>query len=245
MNELHDKFNPDNKNEKFNKMVVVGYSMGGLLAQLAVQSSDGNKFFEELTEENPNSMNLTEDQRKFLMDIGVFQPLPYIKCVIFMATPHKGAEMATYFFARIGSYLISLPNNVVDQTRAIMKKSYWEPNGEDYVPDGIDALEPSDKFLELASKLPYAKDVELHSIIGNDEKAGEKSGSDGVVSYSSTHLDNAESEIVIKSGHSMEGNPDCIKEVLRILLQYLSKAEETNLAQTEAMPVVESAQSDN
>ena len=40
---------------------------------------------------------------------------------------------------------------------------------------------------------------------------------DGVVQYSSAHLDGMESEFIVHAGHSCQGNPLTIEEVRRIL----------------------------
>lgn len=45
--------------------------------------------------------------------------------------------------------------------------------------------------------------------------------SDGVVPYSSSHLDGAQSEKVIKSWHSVQDKPEAIVEVRRILHEHL------------------------
>ncbi|MEZ5592188.1 MAG: hypothetical protein R3F53_16345 [Gammaproteobacteria bacterium] len=39
-----------------------------------------------------------------------------------------------------------------------------------------------------------------------------------VVEYSSAHLEDADSELVVRSGHSTQANPHTIQEVRRILL---------------------------
>ena len=44
---------------------------------------------------------------------------------------------------------------------------------------------------------------------------------DGVVSYRSAHLDEAVSELIVRSGHSVQGNAVAIEEIRRILLQHL------------------------
>ena len=43
---------------------------------------------------------------------------------------------------------------------------------------------------------------------------------DGVVKYSSAHIDGVESEKIVHSGHSMQGNPETIQEVKRILIEH-------------------------
>jgi hypothetical protein len=44
---------------------------------------------------------------------------------------------------------------------------------------------------------------------------------DGVVAYSSAHLDDADSEFVVRAGHSCLTHPLTIREVRRILLAQL------------------------
>ena len=45
---------------------------------------------------------------------------------------------------------------------------------------------------------------------------------DGVVAYSSAHLEDARSEFVVyHSGHSTQAHPDTIQETRRILLEHL------------------------
>jgi len=41
-----------------------------------------------------------------------------------------------------------------------------------------------------------------------------------VVKYSSAHIGPVESELVVKSSHSVQGNPHAIEEVRRILLKH-------------------------
>jgi len=48
-------------------------------------------------------------------------------------------------------------------------------------------------------------------------------GADGVVQYTSAHVDYAESEFIVRSGHSCQGNPLTIEEVRRILLKNLEE----------------------
>ena len=63
--------------------------------------------------------------------------------------------------------------------------------------------------------------IPFHSIIGNKDEAGCPGGSDGIVPYSSSHLDEAKSELIVKSGHSAQKNPLAIQELRRILLLHI------------------------
>ncbi|HBM15639.1 MAG TPA: hypothetical protein DD381_04745 [Lentisphaeria bacterium] len=226
---IQERYDPEKNNFYFNHMVLIGHSMGGLLTRIAVQDSEGFKLINAVTNTSDmENIELTEREKNFLYDIGIFKPIPFVENVILMATPNRGAEMANYYWARIGSFLISNPSFIKQNTYNIMKRisvqTGLRPDDQD-IPNGIDSLTPKSKYLDLTLELPFNKNAEIHTIIGNEKKAGEKSGSDGVVLYSSAHLDNAQSETVVKSDHSIEFNPAAIKEVARILLEYLSKVE--------------------
>ena len=44
---------------------------------------------------------------------------------------------------------------------------------------------------------------------------------DGVVEYTSAHLEGMEFEFIVRSEHSCQGNPHTIEEVRRIMLEHL------------------------
>jgi hypothetical protein len=46
-----------------------------------------------------------------------------------------------------------------------------------------------------------------------------------VVLYTSAHVEYVESEFLVRSGHSSQGNPLVIEEVRRILLEHLKQNE--------------------
>lgn len=45
-------------------------------------------------------------------------------------------------------------------------------------------------------------------------------GRDGLVAYDSAHVTPVESELVVRSGHSVQDNPACIEDIRRILLEH-------------------------
>lgn len=224
--EVHQKYDPQSKDFAFNHMVIIGHSMGGILTRLSVQDSEGDYLVNKVTGADVSRLQLNEKEKQFLSDVGTFKPLPFVGCIILISTPNRGSEMATFTFSRIGSYFITLPTTVTQNSFSIIKDiaivSGLHPD-EDPIPNGIDSLAPSSKFLETSVDLPFKKNLDIHTIIGNQVKAGEKSGSDGVVPYSSAHLDYAQSELVVKSDHSAHQTAEGIKEVSRILLEYLNE----------------------
>jgi hypothetical protein len=95
-------------------------------------------------------------------------------------------------------------------------------------------MSPDSEFIQLLASLPIAPGVSAHSIIGV-QKGPIEEGSDGVVSYQSAHLDDVDSELVVKSGHSSQANPVVVEEIRRILIEHLGDAifdEETTWRET-------------
>jgi hypothetical protein len=97
------------------------------------------------------------------------------------------------------------------------------------MPNSIDALKPNNRFVTTMDKLPPVKGVPYHSIIGDRGKGGnldrtKPESTDGIVPYWSSHLDGAESEVIIPSGHWSNQHPEAIAEVRRILLKHLGRA---------------------
>ena len=52
------------------------------------------------------------------------------------------------------------------------------------------------------------------------ESGPPEEGNDGVVKYTSAHIDGVESELVVRSGHSTQAEPATIEEVRRILYEH-------------------------
>jgi hypothetical protein len=79
------------------------------------------------------------------------------------------------------------------------------------LPNSIDTLSPNDPFVKEMNALPMAKRIPYHSIIGDRGRGDTPNSSDGVVPYWSSHLDGAESEKIVPSGHGAEHSPprDC------------------------------------
>jgi hypothetical protein len=75
--------------------------------------------------------------------------------------------------------------------------------------------------LMALSRIPPA--VPFDSIIGQVRSGSAQDGSDGVVPYSSSHLDAAESELVIRHGHEAFKHPDAVREIQRILQAHLGE----------------------
>jgi hypothetical protein len=83
------------------------------------------------------------------------------------------------------------------------------------LPTSIHGLSPDSLFLQALDR--FRPDVPSHSIIGNRGRGDKLNSTDGVVPYSSSNLDFAESELLIPTGHGGFAHPKAIAEMARIL----------------------------
>ena len=81
----------------------------------------------------------------------------------------------------------------------------------------IDTLAPTNRFVQSVNRIPITPGIPYHSIIGDRGKGDTPNSSDGVVACWSSHVEGAQSELIVPSNHSAPPNPQAIAEVARIL----------------------------
>ncbi len=221
---------PEKRNPNFERTIMIGHSMGGLLSKTLIQTGDrdvcrrlfGPQIDNLLAAEDP-------EKRQFVNELLLFEPVPFVARVIFISTPHRGSEMATWRIARWGASLVKMPKYIFNKVCDSIDVFLNEPvDGEAasadtlHVATGIENLDPDNPVLVMLNELK-SDGVPYHSIIGNEYAAGIPDGSDGVVPYRSSHLNGARSEMVVKSDHSAHQTAPAIEEVRRILLLHLNE----------------------
>ncbi len=218
---------PGGTNAAFNRMVVVSHSMGGLLSKTLAQNSS-TCLWSIISDVPPDQLDLSGDERTLVDTLFFFDAQPYVTRIVFMAVPHRGAQMADSMLGRLGAWAITLPDTLVQPGKTLVSRLAHvraERSGRSVAArlerkmTGIDSLSPDNPGLAVLCALPIT--VPFHSIIGNEEHAGVPGGTDGVVPYTSAHLDGAVSELIVKSDHSVPGNLNAIQETRRILLEHL------------------------
>jgi hypothetical protein len=144
-----------------------------------------------------------------------------------MATPHRGSNLADSRILTLISKLIQLPvgitNNVLETITA-NGLNLLEGNLENFrAPTSIDELSPNDRTIKVVPELQFPDGMDVHSIIGT--KGGDEE-SDGIVPYWSSHIDEAKTELIIESNHSVPGKTAAADEVRRILREHLAEMEQ-------------------
>lgn len=225
---LRDKvvtLDPQEKDPALQQMVVVGHSQGGLLTKFTAVDTD-EILVRALTGKNLDALEMPEESKDRLRHLLVFKHLPFVKKVIFLSTPHRGSFQSKEWSRNLLRWLVTLPANIIQNSM-----EYY-----DYVTDDVkkvmggkktfftsaDGMSPESPLLKALAEIPLAPGVQGHSIIAVHTDGDPKLGNDGVVEYSSAHLDGMASEFIVKSGHSSQLNPLAIDEVRRILVENLA-----------------------
>jgi triacylglycerol esterase/lipase EstA (alpha/beta hydrolase family) len=201
--------------------VLVGHSMGGIISRLMITDSGGDKLWRYFFGKPPAETKLAPET-KALVEAGlIFKPRHNVARVIFISTPHRGSVIAQNPIGRIGSSLIRKSVQYMNAGREILQASVVQEDPTvmklNRLPNSIDTLSPNDPFVKQTNTLPMAKRIPYHSIIGDRGRGDTPNSSDGVVPYWSSHLDGAESEKIVPSGHGAHHNPEGVAEVVRIL----------------------------
>jgi pimeloyl-ACP methyl ester carboxylesterase len=221
-NTLH-RLDPKGEDPALQQMVLIGHSQGGLLAKLAVTDSQ-DKLWKAVSDTSFAQVDLVPEDRAALGRSFFFQPVPAVKRVVFIATPHHGSYQITRFLQNFLASFMSLPFDLLrlsSDLPKIFSPSKLPPELRG-VPSSVAGMSPKNPIMQTLADIPPAPGVKAHSIIAVKGEGDPKLGSDGVVQYTSAHVPYAESELIVKSGHTVQNKPAAIEEVRRILLEHLS-----------------------
>ena len=210
-------------------MVVIGHSQGGLLAKsIAVDTGDQLwRAFSAIPFDDPS---ISDSQRDELRKLLFLQPLPFVRRVVFIATPHRGGYLNRGFARRLGRRIVSLPGDIVsysDEMLKLAKGTEAEAFFEGKVPTSVAGLSAKNPALLALAEIPVAKPITAHSIIAVAYDSPDKRR-DGLITYESAHVDYAQSELIVKSFHTCLKHPATIEEVRRILHLHLDELATTN-----------------
>lgn len=160
------ELDPTGKDPALRKMVVIGHSQGGLLTKLTAVNS-GTRFWDDGFNAPIEELGASPETREILRRSMFFEPLPSVKRVIFIATPHRGSYVAGGWIGRLIGRLISLPFHLLDPFQEIMIRNPKAVaiRSIKEVPRSTDQMDPESPFIRTLASLPLAEDVIAHSII--------------------------------------------------------------------------------
>ncbi len=196
--------------------------MGGLLSKLMVQDS-GDSLWKAFSTKPFDQLRVSADDKALLERVFFFKHEPFVKRVVFISTPHRGSTLSDRAIASAIAGLIAVPKFLLSTTFDVMTLDLDTPGDKlkERNLTSVKNLSPQNRIILATQDIPIDDAVSYHSIMGNIRHGDDADGTDGIVSYSSSHLDGAESELVVPSGHSAHYHPLAILEVRRILSEHV------------------------
>jgi pimeloyl-ACP methyl ester carboxylesterase len=215
------KMDPDGKDPMLRQMVVIGHSQGGLLTKLTATRT-GDALIRATTGKTLAELALSPDEEKIVRRMAVLEPLPEVKRVVFISTPHRGSYLAGGFARTLARRFLDLPQHALQTTKELLTLAPRIGPEVKLAATSIDTMAPDNPAVLALAEIPVAPPIKAHSIIAVKGDDVPPEGGDGVVKYRSAHIDGVESEFVVRSAHSCQSNPLTIEEVRRILLLHLA-----------------------
>lgn len=246
--ELRQTVDPEVRDHNWNRMVLIGHSMGGLISRL-LTIEGGDDFWASASSVPIGGLPLSVEQRRELEQVYYFPRVTEVRRVVFLGTPHRGSALGQSALGRLARRLAGLPRHWQDQTQILLRLSVTDPlqmvaavsSEQFWIPafassTSVDMLSPEAPVLAILEERPRPSGVAYHSVIGiapprdpinvlsHYLRLVDKLG-DGVVPYASAHLPGADSELIVAADHmTVHQHPLAVAEVRRILLEHLAES---------------------
>jgi hypothetical protein len=226
--EVRRTLDPSGEDPALDRMVVVGKSTGGNLARMLAQEIR-SALWDSVFARPIEAVAASDALRARLAEQFFYRPVPSIRRVVFVATPHRGSRLANQATGRPSSLILRYGDPSRRDHDALIVangRGIFQPTYQHRPLNTIDNLEVNSPLLLAVDAAPFASGVAYHSIIGDRGRPAsrpvERVG-DGLVGQASAHLDGAASECVLPVGHFCESEPGVIAEVGRILHEHLAE----------------------
>ena len=184
------------------QMVLVGHSMGGLVSKLQVTES-GTDLWDLVANRPLDEIQADPADREQLREVFFFKPLPFVRKVVFIGTPHRGSSLASRGIGRVSSWAAKSTSTADERHRRVVAANpgVFVPWITRKVPTSVDLLEPGHPLLVAMEHMSVDPCVELHSIIGVDDVKPCAGPGDRVVSLKSASLPRVVSEKLVAETH--------------------------------------------
>jgi pimeloyl-ACP methyl ester carboxylesterase len=195
------RFDPEGHDDSFDRVVLVGHSLGGLIAKaVAAQAADPL----------PNGLQRADNGPGW-------HGAPRVGRVIYVATPHRGSPAGQGVIRSVGGLLSRVVSPSIAAPHAGVDR---EPLRASSSMDQLTWDHPLLGDLERAS---VAAGVPSHSIIAALFELSAEGATDGLVPVASARLAGTRSELVVTSAHGCLQHPQVIGEVRRVLSEHAAE----------------------
>lgn len=219
LNHLRCVFDPQRTDRAIDDMIVIGHSMGGLIARMLTQDS-GDRFWRAVSRAPFQPSQLDPQTARHAQRVYFFQPHPSVRRVVTIASPYRGSGYANGFTQWLARSVISLPARTLRTMGDVFRLGSRSGIRS---PTSFDGLAPGSPILQALECSPLSPDVAYHNIVAiRDPDA--RTLSDGVVDFVSASRRDVRSELVVRASHSdVQRRDKTVSEVFRILMRHLQE----------------------
>lgn len=240
LKQLRRECDPDLRNPKLDEMVVVGHSMGGILAH-SLTINSGESLWSAVSQQPISRLRADPETRQALQQVFYFEANPSVDRVVTIASPYAGSTLSNRFTRWALGSVIWLPTRTMKLSRVLFEHAPEQSQQQLELPrTSIDSLSPKSAILRLVRGNPIPQPVHHHNIVAVNRGKNADTWTDGVVTWQSSHLDNVDSERVIQAGHSeVVRSPETVREIRRILFEHISQLDRRRIPVLPATQTVE------
>lgn len=224
LKEMRIKCDPHGRNKKLDQTVVVGHSMGGLMAYLLTIDS-GDKLWNGLSEIPVDKIQGNQDTHNQIKRVFFFETDRSIDRVVTIAAPFNGSGYSNMFTRWLGGSLVSLPNTTSNLSELIFRQNHQRVWDRIFAPrTSLDSLNKDSAVLSLVNHSTAPETVKHHNIVGVTKGHSLEDWTDGVVRLRSASRNDVDSQIQVDASHSdVQQHPRTIEEVRRVLMEHLQE----------------------
>ncbi len=222
LDEARRRLDPGRTDPAFDRTVLIGHSMGGLVSKMVAVDSD-DRLWGTVSDRPVGELMGDGEDIELLRGCLIFRAHPGVRRVIYIATPQRGSRLDRGSVRAIGTRLVVLPDALRAAHRqlvAVNPPDFFREPFRNGLPSSIDELEWDSPILTGLSALAHPPDLRIHTIVAVRPDSPPGRRTDGVVSYESAHVAGVGSEKLVAAGHLCLDRPEVIGEVRRILREH-------------------------
>ena len=219
LDQIIHEMDPSGFDRDLRNAILIGHSMGGLVAKLQVTDS-GNTLWEHTAFQPLSSLDAPPKMQQYLRDQFYFTHSPNVGRIVFIGTPHQGTTHLSAKTGHLTSTLVHADPCLKDAHKQLIEANpaAFRKEFRHRVPISLDLISPKSMLLTGIYRLPIQPDIPSHTILGNGWWSPHDGQSDSVVPVSSARLPGVNTEIMVKATHTeLNRNAGVVCEVLRIL----------------------------